>query len=324
MGGLLQSPLFAQNEEVSVGRIRYEIQEGDTLESIFRKFLKDGRAIKKDGEFYKLNIERNWQIKDWEDLGDDHAGDEIDIYLPAVFIDKEKFKDYLEFKKILANEKRLQKIADSRWMRSLFYMASYGRFNQTKLPIDIKFQQNSPFTFGYAMSYKMNPKWRWSASAYLSYLLAADTSLTAEAVSIRPEVGLNTYLGHSFENFSIYGGIDFERFTTFNIEALEQSATILRDETRMYFATVGIDKFLKNNRRGLLLRASISATVTSSRTSYQGETLDNPFTGFKFLLYANTPINEKYFVHFLYKQHVMSGPGDLNVSRIGVGFGYKL
>jgi hypothetical protein len=318
--GISASPL-AQKDEVAVGRIRYTIQDGDTLETIFRKFLQDGRSLKKDGEFYRLNRERNAQITDWEDLDE---GDELDVYLPVLYIDKKKFKDYVEYKKILANEKRLKKIADSRWSRSLFYMASFGRFNQQEGAIDIKFQQNSPFTLGYATSLKLSPEWRWSASAYLSYLLPADSILSTEQVEIRPEIGLNTYLHKNMGKYSLYGGIDFERFTTFDVATLAQSATVVRDELRIFFATVGIDKFLRNNRQGLLLRASLSAALSTSQQSYEGLPRDRSFGGFKILLYANAPINEKWFIHFLCKQHIMSGAGDLSVNRIGVGFGYKL
>ena len=318
-----QMSSFAQLDEIKVARIRYTIQADDyKLEDVFRKFLKDGRSIKKDGEFVKLNIQRNWQIKDWEDLTD-YEGEEMDIYLPPSYIDKQKFKAYLKFKELEANERRIEKLAMANHSRSVFYMASFGRFNQTQAPIDIKFQQNSPMTVGYSHSYKLSELWRISGSAYLSYLIPADTALSSESLSLRPEVGFNGYLGRNMGKYSLYAGFDFERFTTFDIDALISTQTAQRDETRVTFATFGIDKYLKNNVRGLLLRASISVSMTSSRTSYEGETLENPFTGLKFLLYANAPINEKYFFHALYKQHMMNGAGDLNVSRIGVGFGRK-
>lgn len=311
---------FAQG--LNIGRIRYEVQKDEeTLESIFKKFLKDGRVLKKDGEFYRLNQERNLQVNDWQDL---EEGDVIDVYLPASFIDKEKFKEYVAYKKALDEERRLQKLADARWNRSVFYMASFGRFNQTEGAIDIKFQQNSPVTLGYATSYKLSPEWSVSGSAYFSYLLAADSVLNTEKVSIRPEIGFNGYLARRLTHFNVYGGVDFERFTTFDIDTIISSQQVSRDESRVWFATIGIDKYLKNNRRGLLLRASLSTALSSTRISYEsGESLDRPFTGLKLMLYANAPIDEKYFMHFLFKQHLMSGAGDLSVNRIGVGFGYK-
>lgn len=48
------------------------------------------------------------------------------------------------------------------------------------------------------------------------------------------------------------------------------------------------------------------------------------FSGIKYLIYINASINKKYYFHVLYKQHSMTGPGDLNVSRIGLGIGYNL
>lgn len=312
---------FAQ--ALNIGRIRYEVQKDEeSLESIFKKFLKDGRVLKKDSEFYRLNKERNLQVKDWQDLDE---GDVIDVYLPASIIDKKKFKEYVAYKKALDEERRLQKLADARWNRSIFYMASFGRFNQTEGVIDIKFQQNSPVTLGYATSYKLSPEWSVSGSAYFSYLLPADSVLDTEKVSIQPEIGFNGYLSRRLTHFNVYGGVDFERFTTFDIDTIISSQQVSRDESRVWFGTIGIDKYLKNNRRGLLLRASLSTALSSTRISYEsGESLDRPFTGLKLMLYANAPIDEKYFMHFLFKQHLMSGAGDLSVNRIGVGFGYKL
>ncbi|MCF8059031.1 MAG: hypothetical protein K9K67_07030 [Bacteriovoracaceae bacterium] len=314
------SNTFSQG--IDIGRIRYEIQKGDDLLSILEKFLKNGRTLEKESELFELNMGRNLQISNWEDL---KSGQEIDIYLPISYIDKTKFKEYLKQKKIRQNELRLQQIVDSRWSQSVFTMASFGRFNQLESEIDLKFQQNSPFTLGYATSFKFNRNWSWSASAYLSYLLSAKTSLSTEKVSIRPEIGLNSYLSHSFSSFNLYGGLDFERFTTFNLDSLRSQAIIERDELRLIFASLGVDKYFKSNKQGLLLRASLSTSISSQRISYEtGNELDRPFSGMKLILYANTPINKKYFIHFLYKQHILSGPGDLSVSRIGVGFGLKL
>jgi hypothetical protein len=40
------------------------------------------------------------------------------------------------------------------------------------------------------------------------------------------------------------------------------------------------------------------------------------------LVYLFKSINKNFFFHSLFKYHWMSGPSDMKVKRLGIGFGY--
>jgi hypothetical protein len=166
----------------------------------------------------------------------------------------------------------------------------------------------------------------FSGSLYASYLTSAANSLGGSDISVRPEIGGNAYLSRKFgNNWNFFTGVDFERFTTFNINDIRSTSEIFLDENRMSFATFGIDKVIPFEKKSLLLRFSISPVLSSQRLGYTtAEEFEEVFSGIKYLIYINASINKKYYFHVLYKQHSMTGPGDLNVSRIGLGIGYKL
>lgn len=313
--------LSFQSFAKSFGRIRYQIRGEKNLYQIFAKFLKPKSRITKNGPLIKINIQRNAQIKDWGNLPN---GEFIDLYLPREMISKKKFLAYQKEKK--ERLKILKSKIPSPWSHSLFYMASYGLFSQAQGETKINFQQNSPLSLGMTSFYKWSEETSLTASIYFSYLISATSELSSENVSIRPEVGGNLYWSRKLgTGWSFFTGLDAERFTAFNIDEMRTTGTIILDENRVSYLTIGIDKFISLSKKGLLLKASVSPVLNSQRLDYQtGEAYRNTYKGYKFLLYANTSINESYFFHVLYKHHVMSGPGDIEVQRIGVGFGYRL
>ncbi|MCF8060196.1 MAG: hypothetical protein K9K67_12925 [Bacteriovoracaceae bacterium] len=87
----------------------------------------------------------------------------------------------------------------------------------------------------------------------------------------------------------------------------------------------GYFKVFITAEREILLRFSVSPILSSQRLNYTtGEELNEAFSGYKYLIYIKTSINEKCYFHVLYKQHSMTGPSDFSVSRVGMGFGHKL
>lgn len=306
---------------MQIGRIRYQITDERNLPQILSKFLKPGSRLKRDSLIFEINKERNSHVDDWNDLD---AGVEIDLYLPKGMVSAKKFKAYLALKKRRLEESKRK--APSPWNTSVFYMASYGRFTQTQREINISFQQNSPLSLGVSTGYRLGDNYSLSGSLYASYLTSASSSLGGSDIAIRPEIGGNAYLSRKFgNNWNFFTGIDFERFTTFNINDIRSTSEIFLDENRMSFATFGIDKVIPFEKKRLLLRFSISPVLSSQRLSYTtAEEIEEVFSGIKYLIYINASINKKYYFHVLYKQHSMTGPGDLNVSRIGLGIGYNL
>ena len=206
---------------------------------------------------------------------------------------------------------------------STFFTMSKGTFEETADGASISSTQDSPFTLGGAYTYQFNEKSSVSSSIYISQL---DGSIyNGETISIPPEYGLNAYYNHTFRNFPVvpYIGLDHERFSTYNTDELPLGYTLKTREHNITCLTLGAYKSLKIKRKNLLLKASLSKSIHSFSAP---ESLVTPetFGGFKFIFYSSLDLSRRWSVHFLYKVHMLSGPTDLSIHRVGLGVGYRI
>lgn len=306
-------------------RIPYVIKSGDTFGGIIKKFVKLNSLIDGNTQMVRKTIKNNPNIADWENL---KAGSEIFLYVSPVYIDKDKTIPYLDnFKKKPFKLAKFQSKVSKRFNTSLFYMASYGQFLQENASLgSIEFVQASPISAGISSSYFPKKSLLGvSASAYYSYLMAPSSNLNANKVDIPGEIGFNVYAEYDLPdyNFNIYGGIDWERFTTFDLQTSENLGKIAKNKNNIGFLTAGITNVFNFFNRNFFTKLSISKSVISSLSSEAASTPE-PYDGFKYMVYLNTKLTKKVFAHSLLKIHQMSATDDLTVIRLGVGIGYSL
>lgn len=222
------------------------------------------------------------------------------------------------------NQVNLDVLADSSSENSLFYMASYGIFNQNDSQrANISFYQNSPVTLGYSNIFKPHKKkYTFSSSAYLSTLVAASSNLSNKGLIVPPEFGVNTYLDYptGWYGIIVYTGIDFENFTSLNLDSLADDEKIVGDLNSIFYITFGVAKNLKLFNKNIFAKISFSPTIVSQTDSDSSDS----FSGYKFMVYLNYNIHKKWFVHSLLKYHVLTADSELNSTRIGFGFGHKI
>jgi hypothetical protein len=201
---------------------------------------------------------------------------------------------------------------------------SQGIFNEKINSSSVDNNQNSPITFGAGAVYipQSNSGLSYSGSFYISKLTSSsvdDTTgvISSGAVEIPNEIGANFYLQKSVSKFlsSIYGGVDYEKFSTLNFEDIINNnvTTLANNQEQMIFATIGTGIKTK-----ILLPTAFKISyshVLSSKTD---------LSGFKYLLYANQKLTDRFWYHLLYKQHILeSSTSDrtVTISRYGVGVG---
>lgn len=90
---------------------------------------------------------------------------------------------------------------------------------------------------------------------------------------------------------------------------------------KMTFATAGFSKLFKLWDYTFLTKISWSPVITS--TSSGNYINDEEFSGYKYLLFLTYLRDRNWNYSFLYKQHILSGPTNLTITRIGLGFGYR-
>ncbi|MDO9181272.1 MAG: hypothetical protein Q7U04_02635 [Bacteriovorax sp.] len=314
----------------------YQVEDGDTFGLILKKFVQDTSIINAKTPLVKKTIKNNPHILQWSNLP---KGSIIELYISDDFMDMKKYRPYEAgiLKKIAdKEEKKRESTYPSGLKASLFYMASVGTFNQKADQIaEIKFKQNSPLTFGGSFNFYPKDKlYSYSFSAYGSYLLATANSLTSEKISIPPEIGANLYYEYRLQNFgaTVFSGIDYESFYVFNLRGLQNYGKVYVDGVGATYLTVGFAKSFTFFNRQLFSKLSISKSFLSSYKNNEplssglipDEYDTGKYSGSKFLFYLNYKFNDKFYLHTLFKYHSMSGPSNLSVLRVGVGFGYIL
>lgn len=203
-----------------------------------------------------------------------------------------------------------------------FMTASAGTFTEKVSSVTVTSKQNSPITIGIGGNLPFDDERIWSlnSSFYVSYLTGQTTNRDEE-VSIDPEVGVNLYLQYSFPGnplYSLYGGMDVERFSTFNTDDLITGASLDTRDQLLSFATLGFNRIFMPGGKPLLFKVSYSFGLTGSSDS-DGEA----FKGDKYLLYLNYKMFSKILVHVLFKHHSLSGPTELSITRYGAGIGWS-
>lgn len=211
------------------------------------------------------------------------------------------------------------------WGISAFYTLSKGTYTE-QLKDDggsATSTQDSPATLGIAAFKKLNDEYSYSGSFYLSMLDAGQFD-TGETVTVPPEIGLTSYIGYQRKNWpvEIYTGLDQEMISSYNTDEIPDDEKLSTRSHNLTYLTAGISKFFTFKQRGYLVKASLSNTIMSSQ-SRPSLNDDSPFTGYKFILYLNTKLNDKWLAHFLYKEHHLSGATELIGNRFGFGVGYK-
>ncbi len=316
-------------------QLRYKVKPGENFSMVLKKFVKFDAIVNLKSPSVQKIMKSNPQVENWRSL---QPGTDLELFIEDSIIDMNRYKQYEDdmLKKIAGMEEKLieakKRSGNPTGLKgSIFYMASYGLFSQDKSTIaSIKFYQNSPMTLGTAMTYyPQDSNLSYSGSAYYSALLASGSNLGAKKVSIPAEIGANAYLEYKWQskNITFYGGPDYETFSTFNMDSLQEGSEIVVDKTAAIYATFGAAKSFSIFQKNIFMKASISKTISTTTTVGEGATADvdkTSYSGMKFLFYLNYKFSEKFYVHSLFKYHSMTGPSDLSTLRIGVGLGYVL
>jgi hypothetical protein len=162
-----------------------------------------------------------------------------------------------------------------------------------------------------------------SSSAYWSNLTSSKLSgstVTTSELEVKPEIGFNLYFQQviPFGGLSVYGGMDYEQFSTFNTQAFVNGANLDLNQNKIIFATIGAGKTFFWGNQKILLKSSISKSVNSKSSS---ALTNDTFEGNRILLFASLKGDSRLTYHLIFKRHMLEGPTQLTINRIGAGIG---
>lgn len=307
------------------------INEGMSLENALYYQARLPKKLIKSKGFISKVLKYNPQLSLQKDVT---IGDVVYLEIPyqttLVAFNK---KDQKQKRKVANISKSTVKLQDNnqfefdpRHSLGSFFTTSYGSFTEKFGESVAKTEQNSPYTFGLSYGFTQDEHYSYSASLYVSNLVATSFEGTSETTDIPYEYGLTGYVNlHDYKlaNWVPYGGLDFESFSTFNLDERDLGEELDTREHQFLYITAGVSNLISVFNKKIFIKTSLSQSIysQSSRNSLvDGDT----FSGVKGIFFAATSINNKWSAHFLLKQHLMEGPTDLSVTRYGVGLGYKL
>lgn len=310
----------------------YNIEPEDSFASILRMFVKDDVIINKKTPLVGKIMNNNPHVKDWNVLP---SSEIITLFIPPSYLDAEKYKKVFTERrvKIEAAKKLIeQKTSSPEGFRgSLFYMASLGDFTQTSpAGTKVTYNQNSYGTLGFQGNYYLKDSlYSFASSVYVSAFTPADTILPPKSVTLPVELGFNAYGEYLWKKplITIHGGLDYEKFSSFNVDGVEEQQRIYLDRVSVIYLTAGLSHVFNVFSLPLFTRFSISQSVSSQTApGYSSSTAPKPesLTGQKALFYLNYKFTDKFFFHSMFKYHTMSGPSELSSLRLGLGVGYIL
>ena len=312
----------------------YKVEPGDTYASILKLYVKDNSIINKNSPLVEKTMSLNPHVSDWNILS---PGTLISIYINEDIMDMDKYKSKQpiastkveEVKKIIPIKAPPPKVVPPEGFKgSLFYMASLGDFTQSADGTSVSYKQNSLLTLGIQGNYfPKNSLYSFSSSAYFSSFSSAETTIPPLDVQLPAEIGLNFYVDYLWKKprINFYGGVDYEKFSAFNIEGIFDDQKIYLDRITLVYLTAGMSHSFNVLGKPIIAKFSLSQSVSSTTVSeYPAITNLESLSGTKLLFYLNYKFNDKLFMHTLLKVHTMSGPSELSSIRLGVGVGYIL
>ncbi len=252
-----------------------------------------------------------------------------------------KLRKKRQKKKKVARSKSTRKFKKKqkkrRYTLSAFYATSFGTFTEEVDGVTADTNQNSPITLGVATGYRINKKYAFSGSAYFSTLEATSVKNSDEVTDIPMEYGLTGYLEfkrfvrsiqsksvRSFlgSSFTPYIGADFERFSTFNTDEINQGEDVTTRQHQVLYFTAGLSRLFMPLGHPLFMKASVSQSLYT-QANRKSLVSDEEFTGQKWIFFLASPVYKNWAATFLFKQHFMEGPTSLSVTRYGFGLSYK-
>lgn len=208
---------------------------------------------------------------------------------------------------------------------SVNFTTSVGSIIDTNKELQLKgtSSQNSPLTIGFFLTLKSDKeRFSYSTSFYSSYLVGMVQNDTNE-VEVPLELGTNFYVNYNYKNLNnIYFGLDAERISSFNIDSIQNTETFYSKEHSILYATFGYFNIFKVFSKNVFFKMGVSQSLYS-QTNIENSGDDSPYSGIRGIAFLSTNISRKLTLNFLAKQHLLTGPSELSITRFGLGLGYQ-
>lgn len=319
------SELFA---EFNSGADVYMIKQQESLDTLATKLLPrfQVKYNQRKDDLKKDLREWNPHITNWDNIP---LFTNIYIEYPYTIYFSHPYAPKLGQNFDVANADIETPAGDKRFTIHCMYTASSGNLEErvTSKEGNIKSTQNSPATLGLGTtvffdenSKMVNSSFYWSSIRPSKLKGANESSTELKSIS---EYGANLYYQRSalLLDLSIYGGLDYEQFSTFNTASYINGDDLSFNKNNFLFGTIGLGRNFFWGDTKISLKGSFSQSLKSTTTSPDPT---DKFTGKRLLFFTSIKGESRFTYHLLYKRHTLDGPSNLTINRIGVGLGFVI
>ena len=249
--GLILVTQMAFAEKPSQEAVIYMVKSPESLDQIATKLLPKykTRYNNRLEEFKADLIKWNPHITNWNEIP---SFSNLYIEYPYLIYLSHPYAPNLERHKnyTVLNADAETPLGSNKFTVFSMFTTSSGNFSEELKTQNgsIKSTQNSPYSFGLGSTIFLDKTKRMiSSSVYWSNLTSSKLSGTATStgeLEVKPEIGFNLYFQQviPFGGLSLYGGMDYEQFSTFNTQAFINGANLDLNQNKIIFATIGAGK----------------------------------------------------------------------------------
>ncbi len=327
----LTTPCHALADDDS-GILTFLIKRPSSLQSVAEKLIPryKVRYGNRVDEFKQDLVKWNPHVTNWQDIP---LFSKLYIEYPYPVYVSHPYAPKIEYDKdsLVLNGDAETPVGENRFTLFSMITTSAGNFEE-KLNTQegsIKSTQNSPFSVGLGTTVFLDKTNKMISSSFYwsslkpSSLNGANVNSTQTELTLKAEYGFNLYYQQLLptSEISVYGGVDYEQFSTFNTPEYVNGDELAFNQNKVTYATLGAGKTFFINDQRLLVKASLSQSVNSKSSSLLP---NSEFTGQRFLLYTSFKGVSRFTYHLLFKRHMLEGPTKLTVNRFGIGIGFVI
>jgi hypothetical protein len=294
--------------------IEYQMNKKDSLQNIYKKFTKDNVKILNSDSAFKKTLKNNRHILNGDKIP---KGEFIRFYVLTQDLDVKKYEKIKQIKRA-EFENFFGIIPSNGFKSSIYYTYFYGKLNQSNGSQNVDFTQKGLLTLGgQGNLYFKDSLHSLGMGLSGSKIETATSNFNLGQVHLPREFNSYLYGEYRFrENKpTLHYGIDYEKFSSIHLSESKDLQKVVLENNSIIYASVGISAPLSVLRTSLFTKLIVSKSLSSTST------LGHSYQGFKTSMTMNIKINKLAYVMSSIKYQHLSDQDDIEMLRVGLGFG---
>ncbi len=198
----------------------------------------------------------------------------------------------------------------------MFFMGDVKQSNS--VDADVAFTQKGVITLGWQGNYYF-PISNHSIGMGISFseLDMTKSNYGSGSVDYPTEVNAYTYGEYRSKDqgTTFLYGVDYEKSSSFDLSESNNQGKIVLEDNSLIYGTLGIARSIGFSKTSIFTKLTLSKTLISKSSSGKN------YSGYKTNFYINKKMNKDFYIFSNFRYQNLSTSSDLQVIRLGFGFG---